>query len=252
MKRDEKEAAVMYRNAAEFYHDYRTKINPKGWFYNELLEMPTTLKLLGDLKGKKVLDYGCGSGIYSKILSKKGANVKGFDISEEMLKIARKDNPHIEFRQGSGYNIPFKEQFDIVVAPLVIHYMGAWNKVFREVSRVLKKDGLFVFSCGNPVYEVSESVKVKGKKYKALGISSYFKEKVFYNTWRNEYNNKKINAPFYHKTYGTIVKTIISNGFEIVDYEDCFPLKKAKKLFPKDYEKFSKMPIFCVWKVRKK
>jgi len=106
MTKEEKEAEAVYNKIAEHYHSHRTKKHPKGWFFNEMLEMPAMFELLGNVKGKKVLDFGCGSGIYAKILTKKGAIVKGFDISEEMLKIAKKDNPTLDLRQGSGYKIP--------------------------------------------------------------------------------------------------------------------------------------------------
>ena len=58
--------------------------------------------------------------------------------------------------------------------------------------------------------------------------------------------------PSYHKTYETIINIILNNGFEIVGYKDCFPLKKSKKLFPKEYNFLSQVPYFCVWKVKKK
>lgn len=252
MKSDEKRSKKLYEDIAGFYHNFRTKENPKGWFYNELLEMPASLEILGKVKGKRVLDYGCGTGIYAKILVKKGAKVKGFDISEEMLKIARKDNPNLDLRQGTGYKIPFKEKFDVVLAPLVVHYMEDWNKMFREVSRVLKKGGDFIFSTGNPVYESNENVRIGKKKYKVLGINSYFKQKHIKATWTHPTTKKKVQVVAYHRTYEEIIKTILRHGFEIVDYKDCHPIKKAKKLFPDDYDKYSKMPIFMVFKVRKK
>ena len=87
-RKEEKRAKESYDFMAEYYHDVRTRRNPKGWFYNELLEMPATLELLGNIKGKKILDFGCGTGIYAKILTKKNAKVKGFDISPKMLEIA--------------------------------------------------------------------------------------------------------------------------------------------------------------------
>ena len=62
----------------------------------------------------------------------------------------------------------------------------------------------------------------------------------------------KIKVSSYHRTYGSIIRTIINNGFEIVDYKDCFPLAKAKKLFSEEYKLWSKVPMFCVWKVRLK
>jgi 2-polyprenyl-3-methyl-5-hydroxy-6-metoxy-1,4-benzoquinol methylase len=77
MKTDEKEASKKYNIIANHYHTWRTKENPNGWFYNELLEMPTTLGLLGNVKNKKILDFGCGTGIYAKILTRKGAKLKG-------------------------------------------------------------------------------------------------------------------------------------------------------------------------------
>lgn len=252
ISKEEQESMKAYNDCASFYHDYRTKINPKGWFYNEYLEMPATIKLLGNVKGKKVLDYGCGTGLYLPILRKKGAKVKSFDISEEMLAIARKNNPDVELRQGSGYHIPFKERFDLIVASLVVHYMNDWDKMFKEMSRVLKKGGILIFSTGNPVYEMNKNMIVKGKKYKVLGINDYFKEEVFYNSWTNPYNQKEIRVPVYHKTYETIIKTILRNGFKIIDYKDCFPAKESQKLFPKDYARYSKMPMFMVFKVKKK
>jgi SAM-dependent methyltransferase len=251
MKLEEKEANKVYNFMAEHYHNWRTKKNPKGWFYNELLEMPATLSLVGNPRAKKILDFGCGSGIYAKILSKKGAIVKGFDISEEMLKIARENNPGLDLRQGSGYKIPFDEKFDIVIAALVIDYFDNWDRVFEQVSRVLKKNGIFIFSGGNPISECAKRVKLGRKKYKALGIRNYFDEKVHYANWSYP-DGKSVDVPSYHKTYETIIRTIVRNGFELVDYKDTFPLSKAKKLFPEDYAEYSKYPYFSVWKVRKK
>lgn len=252
MKPEEKEVVKKYDFMAEHYHNWRTKVNPQGWFYNEMLEMPATLELLGNIKGKKILDFGCGTGIYAKLLTKKGAKVKGFDISKEMIKIAKKENPKLDLKIGSGYKIPFKEKFDIVLAALVMDYFKDWNKVFQQVKEVLNKKGIFVFSIGNPVAECAKRVEHNGERLRVLNKkSAYFRERKIYGVWKN-INEKDIRMPTYHKTYETIIKTIIKNGFEIIDYKDSFPLKKAKKLFPGDYRIFSKIPFFCVWKVKKK
>lgn len=249
MKSEEKEAIKAYDLSAEAYHNWRTKANPSGWFYNELLEMPSTFELLGNVKGKKILDFGCGTGIYAKILTRKGALVKGFDISKNMLDIAKKENPTLDLREGSGYKIPFNEQFDIVLASLVVHYMKDWDLMFREVSRVLKRGGVFIFSTGNPVYDSRKKVVIGKRKLRVFG--DYFTEGEMSRPWRNS-DGKKTTMISYHKTYESIIKTVLQNNFEIVGYKDCFPLKKAKRLFPQDYAEYSKIPFFCAWKVRKK
>ena len=167
-----------------------------------------------------------------------------------MLAIAKKENPKLDLRLGSGYKIPFKEKFDIVQGSLVLDYLKDWNKVFKEVRRVLKNKGFFIFSIGNPVSEVTKKIITNRKKLRVLGINDYFDEKVYYANWVFE-NGLKVKVPSYHKTYETIIKIILKNGFEIVDYKDAYPSKLGKKYFPKDYAIYSKIPYFCVWKVRK-
>lgn len=248
MNTEEKDVQKKYDFLAEVYHGYRTK-RPQGLFHNEMLEMPATLELLGDVRGKKILDFGCGTGIYAKLLAKKGAKVSGFDISSGMLAIAKAENPTLDLRLGSGYVIPFKEKFDIVLAPLVVHYLEDWDKMFREVSRVLKTGGYFIFSTGNPVTECRKKIKFKGREFRVFG--DYFKERKIPSIWHN-IRGRDLKMFFYHKTYESIIKTIVKNNFEIVDYKDTFPLEKAKKVFPDKYALCSKMPYFSVWKVKKK
>ena len=246
----EKEVSKNYDILAESYHEMRTKKYPQGWFYNEMLEMPATLELLGNVKGKKILDFGCGTGIYAKILTKKRAKVKGFDISREMIKIAKQENPNLDLRVSSGNKIPFDEKFDIVLASLVVHYIKDWNRMFKQIKRVLKKNGIFVFSTGNPVVETTEKIKIKGRKVRVLG--DYFTERKYYANWKPHDRKIIVKMPAYHLRYETIIKKIIRNGFEIIDYKDAFPIRKAKKLFPEDYEFCSKIPFFTVWKVKLK
>ena len=233
-----------YNKIAKDYYSLRTKENPQGWFYNELLEMPTTLKLLGNIKNKKILDLGCGIGIYTKILIKKRAKVKGIDISEEEIKIAKRENPKVEFRIGDAEKLPYKnEEFDIVLAALVLEHFNNWNKVLAEIRRVLRKNGLFIFSIGNPV---TNCISINNKK--RLKIKrEYFKEiKTKSKWWEGIY------MIWYHKTYGTIVKSLVKNNFELVNYEDAKPANKSKKLFPEYYKETSILPYFCTWKWRKK
>ena len=226
-----------YNKIAQDYHLLR--ISGKK-FHNEYLEMPTTLKILGNVRGKKILDWECGTGIYAKILTRKGAIVNGIDISEKEIEIAKKENPKINFKVGNAQKLPYKNnKFDIVLS-LALAHLKNWNVVLKEIRRVLKPKGIFVFSEGNPV---SDCIRLKANK-KIEITRNYFDEKtkVLAEMWNGAQNI------WYHKTYGTIIKILRKNGFELLDYEDAFPTKKSKKIFPQDYSKTSLLPYFCTWK----
>jgi ubiquinone/menaquinone biosynthesis C-methylase UbiE len=238
-----------YDTLGKAYYEARKYKSDSSYFYNELLEMPVTLKLLGNVKGKNILDAGAGPGLYARLLTDKGAKVKGIDISPKLLEIARKEAPEVRFTQNSVEKLPFKDkEFDIVLCTLVLGHLDNWNKAFKEIFRVLKSGGLFIFSVYNPIGELAKSKKWFFKRI--VKIKDYFIERKRAGTWKSE--GKKVMIVHYHKTYGTIVKYIINNGFEILDYEDCKPPKNSKKMFPKDYERTIHIPLFCVWKVRKK
>ena len=255
MRSEEKEEKKNYGIMAKYYHNWRTKANPKGWFYNEYMEMPATLDLLGNVKGKKILDHGCGTGLYLKHLKKKGAKIKGFDLTPEMVEIAKKENPNIDLKLGSAYKIPFKEKFDIVVSSLVFPHLKNWDLALKEIKRVLKKKGTLIFSIANPVLDRARVLKISNKTINKKGIiqreiRDYFKEGKIYARWKN--SGGDVMMPSFHKTYESIIKILIKNGFEILDYSDAKPMKKAEKLFPNEYKIFSQTPNFCVWKVKLK
>ena len=244
MAKEIKRTKKVYNRIAKDYYNLRTKKYREGWFYNELLEMPTTLKILGKIKNKKILDLGCGLGIYAKILTKKGAIVKGIDISDKEIEIARRENPGVELIVGDAEKTPYKnKEFDIVLAALVIGHLKDWSKILKEVNRILKNKGLFIFSDGNPVVDCIRGIK----KDKAVIVRNYFKEQKAVSKWW-----KGVYMHWYPKTYNTIINLLIKNGFELVDYMDCKPIEKAKKLFPQEYADAMKLPYFCTWKWRKK
>lgn len=107
--------------------------------------------LLGEARGKVVLDYGCGAGENSVLIASRGANVIGVDISPELLEIAEKrleahgfaDNA--EFRVGSAHELPLSdESVDVVFGIAILHHLDL-SVSSKEVFRVLKKGGRAIF-----------------------------------------------------------------------------------------------------------
>jgi len=240
-----------YNLLGEDYYNMRKHKKGATYFYNELTETPTTFKLIGNVKNKKILDLGCGPGFYLKHFRKRGAKVKGIDLSPELLKFAKLQNPSTEIILGDiTKKLPYKNaEFDIVNSSLVLGHIKNWRNILKEVHRILKKNGIFVFSIGVPFYECVERIKVKGKKFKTP--KDYFNERKIQTIWKGN-SGKNGEAIHYHKTYGTIIKLLIKNKFEIIDYEDCKPIVSAKKLYKKEYKDELNFPRFCSWKVQKK
>lgn len=115
------------------------------------------------MSGKKVLDIGIGTGRISKLLIERGAIVYGVDISRKMIEQAKKklkEKP-INFKIADvGRKIPYPDnKFDYVVCIRVLKYIPNWRNTIKEVSRILKKDGIFIFDISNLYSVVSFALK---------------------------------------------------------------------------------------------
>ena len=105
-----------------------------------------------DLKGKRILDLGCGDGYYSIYLNKRGADVVGVDLSSNMVKLAKKNAKknglEIPFYEIDGNKLNFSDEyFDMVLTVVVLqHVIGEFelNKLIKEVRRVLTKCGIVI------------------------------------------------------------------------------------------------------------
>jgi len=116
--------------------------------YLNSFEKGQLLPMLGDVRGKKILDVGAGTGRVSVPLAKAGALVTAVDVSEamfEILKIKRLKDCKIETVVGDGESLPFEDgAFDIVVAAFFIVHLKDPTRFFDEAYRVLKDGGILL------------------------------------------------------------------------------------------------------------
>jgi len=112
-----------------------------------------TFSILNKIKvrGKRILDFGCGNGRYTFNIAELGANeVVGIDVSPAMIEIANRElkNREIEkviFLEADGNNLPFGDNsFDIVFSNFVFHHFENTLKPLQEIFRVLNKNGYFI------------------------------------------------------------------------------------------------------------
>lgn len=94
-------------------------------------------------EGLRLLDVGCGTGHHLAQLRQRGFDVTGLDGSEEMLAVARANNPGVTIRQGDVEALPFPSGgFDVVLCIEVLRYLPGLAGCLREMARVLKPGGL--------------------------------------------------------------------------------------------------------------
>jgi SAM-dependent methyltransferase len=107
--------------------------------------------LLGDVRGRKVVDFGCGTGEDSVMLARRGALVEAVDISADLIEIARRRltvnhiTSGVRFHAASVYELPFEdESMDVVFGMAVLHHLDL-ALAAREVKRVLRPGGRAIF-----------------------------------------------------------------------------------------------------------
>ena len=117
--------------------------------------------MLGDVRGQRVLDYGCGHGMASVVLARRGADVTGFDLSAGYVAEARRPGDGQRGRRrvppgGRASTCPSPtESFDAVWGCAILHHLDL-RRAGAELRRVLRPGGVAVF-CepwgGNPLLE---------------------------------------------------------------------------------------------------
>ncbi|MFS0821828.1 class I SAM-dependent methyltransferase [Bacillus sp. 1P02SD] len=153
------ESQERWEQNAEHWDDYMGEESNR--FHRELIR-PYTEKLLNVKTDQTILDIACGNGNFSKRLAELGAKVVAFDYSEKMIeraKIRTKEYINqIEYKviDATSYEQLSKlgnEKFDSAVANMALMDIADIRPLVNSLQRVLKPDGIFVFSITHPCFQ---------------------------------------------------------------------------------------------------
>jgi len=224
------------------------------------------MKLLGDVEGKDTLEIGCGGGQNAIVLAKWGARSVGLDISEEQIKyatrLARKQKVKVRFHVGNMADMPVfnDERFDIVLSSCAIGYAENPGRVFQEVFRILRKDGLFVFCVVHPIANRGRVVRYGGRRWWGLGNYFYRGKRI----WKWKVNGKVTEFYGHGRTFQDYSNPLITAGFVIEKILEPrpYPLSRMtetelkqipyfEKGYLKDYEIWRRIPFTLLFKARK-
>ncbi|HIT64650.1 MAG TPA: class I SAM-dependent methyltransferase [Candidatus Ventrimonas merdavium] len=236
----------------ETFFDGYKKIRDTAGNANDVFEMPALFSLLPDLKNQTVLDLGCGFGEHCIHYIEQGAKkVVGIDISEKMLAIAKAENSHPNI---SYLHMPMEDlagldmQFDVVISSLAIHYVENYGALAKDVYRLLNPGGLFIFSQEHPLctcYTRGDRwTQDEEGNFLYVNLSNYGVEGERDSKWFVE------NVRKYHRTFSTIVNTLLDAGFTVERVLEPLPDQEILKQYPA-YSRLFHKPDFLLVRARK-
>jgi len=217
---------------------------------------PAIFRILGEVKGKRILDAGCGNGYLCRLLSKGGAIMIGVDVSRRSIEVARsfesREPMNIKYYLGSICNLSMCDDgmFDAVVSNIVLIDLQDLDKAVKEIHRVLKPDGKIVFSILHPCFS---SPPVHGWVRKP--IDSNRKEDWLY--WMvDRYFDRSVEEwryfdfpPVYsfHRPLSDYINVLLKNGFVITDFEEPVPTDKDMEEHYREFgNECERIPWFLV------
>ncbi|MCM3136350.1 class I SAM-dependent methyltransferase [Paenibacillus polysaccharolyticus] len=189
--------------------------------------------LLPDLKDKRVLDLGCGFGWHCRYAREQQASsVIGVDLSENMLRRAREltNDLQIEYRQTAIEDIHFdKNQFDVVISSLALHYIKHLHDVYRKINHCLVTGGTFILSVEHPIFTARAE---QDWHYDAQGEKLHWPVDHYHEQGQRIANFLDHDVVKYHRTMATHLNELIGAGFIIQQVAESKPSLEMMEQVP--------------------
>jgi len=198
---------------------------------------------------QNILDAGCGTGYCTRALQQKfpKASLTGIDIAQGMIEQANKQNKafgKIDYQCADIEQLPFAENhFDLVFSSLSIQWASNLEKIFTEFNRVLKTNGVLMFStlATNTLTELKQSWQAVDQQ---LHVNQFTDSNTLFKTINNsgfippELNNEVIILTF--NTVIDLMKSLKAIGANNVNHKKQTGLlgKNKLKQLQLAYEKF--------------
>lgn len=202
--------------------------------------------LLPDLRGKTVLDLGCGFGWHCRYAREHNArSVVGVDISERMLARARESthDAAIEYRQMAIEDIDFPSgTFDVVISSLAFHYVARFDLVCQNVYRCLGPEGNFVFSVEHPIFT---ALAAQDWYYGPQGERLHWPVDHYLEEGLRQASFLDHEVVKYHRTVATYVNTLLDAGFTITRLSEPQPTQELLDKHP-DWQDELRRPMFLL------
>lgn len=226
------------------------------------IERPAIRQIIGNVNGARLLDLGCGSGIYSVSFAEQGSLVVAFDLSPTMISLAQERAHRLgveaDFRVADIREpLPFDDAgFDIVFTATALHYVEDIGSFMKEVARVMKPTARLVASVLHPMstaqFPLAASAEVEGP-----------------DPWEGWYfgsPHRSIETPWlgfgavssegrrifcHHHTISDYFNALSSAGFSVTDLLEPSPSTEFAEKNAVRYDQAIRVPVFLIFKAEK-
>lgn len=231
--------------------------------YSNQIEWRAIKEILPNLKDKKILDLGCGTGRFSFLFEKLSPKrIVGVDFSEEMIKIgeqiAKVNNSIVELLNCSIENLSIfnSNEFDFIFSSTTLHYIRNLDNIMKEISRLMTDNGTCILSVIHPVYSacypvVHENGEFPKDEEWCIGylnkdVRAYIQPWIEYNPEIENYLSYS-----YHHTMSDYINSILKAGLQIKQLIEPLPPEEWKVTKSNRYVGYINTPTYAIFKIEK-
>ena len=209
----------------------------------EFLNNPAFLALIGDLRGRQVLDAGCGDGHNARILARAGAHMTGVDLSARMIGLAQDEERRaplgIRYARASYTDMALfaSATFDAVVSFMALMDGPRFDLAMAECFRVLRLGGRLAFSITHPCFITRGSRWIRDEQGNKINwaVGHYFEPAPWVERFR--FTDAPAGAPEYavprfDRTLSEYVNTLTGAGFVLKRLEEPRPSEEYCQAHP--------------------
>lgn len=247
---------------AHYWNDLQ---NENGDWYHQYILYPSYLAIIDknvnghkNREGLSILDIGCGTGVFTRMLCRYCTSIVGIDMSGAMLEYAARRKKSME----KYYKIDCQDMkifanssFHIAICDLTIQSITNPDKFLAEVSRILKLNGTFIFSIEHPFSSLFPYTHLSTKRSWLDAPESHdrirHEEKYLMRMKERILWNDDLCTPRYCRTLEDYCLALNRNGIIIKNLLEPLPLPEGKNADASKYEISTKFPKFLIFETIK-
>ena len=209
---------------------------------NTVMEHPAFVAAIGDVRGRRVLDLGCGDGSTATLFIERGAAAyHGVDGSGEMVARARRAvadaRASFELADIEDF-VPDRAGFDLVVSRMALHYVADLAPVLARVREGLVDGGAFVFSVVHPV--ITSHDHRSGAQRTDWTVDNYFSPGPRLRQWFGT------TVKWHHRTVEQYVSSVLDAQFQLVALSECEPDPAVLATNPAELARRRRVPLILL------